>query len=160
MQKKGLKTAILLIFSGAVLSGQVRVVKTEDVLKLTSHPDTTYVVNFWATWCKPCVKEIPSFDSLQTKFKTEPVKVVLVSLDFSEDLEKRVLPFLEKKQVQSACLLLDESNPNDYINRFCQQWSGAIPFTLVKKAGKLFYAERSVVMAELEHMIDDVRKSR
>ena len=139
-------------------SGQVPVYKIGDLLSRISHPDTTYVVNFWATWCKPCIKELPSFDSVHVKHHRHAVRVLLVSVDFVEDLNKRVVPFLKSRSIASQCVLLDEVNGNDYINKVSPQWSGAIPATMVIKAGKRVFAEKSLVMAELEHMIGDARK--
>ena len=147
-----------LLLLGHMSVAQVQVYKIGDLLKRIEHPDTTYVVNFWATWCVPCIKELPAFDSLQTKHTGEALRVLLVSVDFAEDLKKRVIPFLESRAVRSQCVLLDESNGNDYINRICSGWSGAIPFTLVKKSTRAVHAEKPLVMAELEHMIGDARK--
>jgi len=61
--------------------------------------DTTYVYNFWATWCAPCIAELPSFIKLQETYKDKPFKLVLVSLDFSKSVEKSLLPFLEKNKM-------------------------------------------------------------
>ena len=55
--------------------------------------DTTYVVNFWATWCKPCVAELPYFEQLTETYKGQKVKVLLVSLDFSKQIESKLLTF-------------------------------------------------------------------
>jgi thiol-disulfide isomerase/thioredoxin len=56
------------------------------------------VINFWATWCAPCVKEIPNFEKLNTTYKASPLKVILVSLDFKSKLEKVVYSVCEEKQ--------------------------------------------------------------
>ncbi|MBI1221537.1 MAG: redoxin domain-containing protein [Bacteroidetes bacterium] len=92
--------------------------------------DTLYVVNFWATWCKPCVKELPYFDQLASKYPDQKIKVILVSLDFSENLKEQVLPFLEKIQIQSQVLILDDPNTTAWIEKVDSSWSGAIPSTV------------------------------
>jgi len=73
----------------------VPVYKTFDDFEPILHQDTdtTYVVNFWATWCGPCVKELPYFEALHKSYKNQPVKVVLVSLDFEKHIVRKLLPF-------------------------------------------------------------------
>ena len=74
-----------------------------------------YVYNFWATWCKPCVKELPYFEKLNADYASKGVKVVLVSLDEKELLEGgKLTDFVRKKQLQSELLLLDAGNPNKW----------------------------------------------
>ena len=99
--------------------------------RLEQKNDTVYVYNFWATWCKPCVAELPYFEQLQANYKDKKLKVVLVSLDFAEDLNKKVIPFMKKKQLKSEVLLLDAGNPNDWIDKISTEWSGVIPATLI-----------------------------
>ena len=126
--------------------------KIDQLLKRIDNPDTAYVVNFWATWCKPCVEELPAFDSLQI-LKMKSVKVILVSLDFSEELDKKVKPFLVKHNIQSECVLLDEVNGNDFINKISLSWSGAIPATLFKKGTRKDFAEAKLKLSQLqEHL--------
>lgn len=127
--------------------------KADDLLRrIHANNDTTYVVNFWATWCKPCVAELPEFEALQKAHASEPVKVILVSLDFREDLEKRLIPFLNKHGYQCEVLLLNESNGNDFIDKIDPRWSGAIPATLITSRrweGQVIL-ERSVTKSMLE----------
>ena len=85
--------------------------------RLENGADTTYVVNFWATWCGPCVKELPFFETLESNNTGEKFKVLLVTLDFVENLESKVIPFIERKEIKSEVLLLDESNPNEWIRQ-------------------------------------------
>lgn len=123
------------------------VYKLGDLLKRIEPADTTYVVNFWATWCKPCVQELPAFDSLTTENKK--LKVLLVCLDFKEEIDKKVNPFLLKKNIKTECVLLDEINGNDYIDRISKQWSGAIPATLIKKGSYKKLVEKKMNLSEL-----------
>src|SRR5690606_6809447 len=46
--------------------------------------DSIYVINFWATWCKPCIKELPAFEKIASEYADKKVKVLLVSLDFPD----------------------------------------------------------------------------
>lgn len=115
------------------------VYKMDDLLKrIHNASDTVYVVNFWATWCKPCVQELPEFEklnimSVNTKAK---VKVLLVSLDFKESLKTKVVPFLNNNKYSTECVLLDEVDGNVFINKINSKWSGAIPATYFTKGNK------------------------
>jgi len=129
------------------LSAQkISIIKITDLEKrLNNDSDTTYIVNFWATWCAPCVKELPDFDSISKMYPSEKMKVILVSMDFKEDLEGKVLPFYKKKKLVSEVYILDELNGNYFIPKVSEAWTGAIPATLIqnnKKKYKAFYEKK------------------
>lgn len=109
-----------------------------------------YVINFWATWCKPCVKELPAFEKLHETYKDQGIKVVLVSLDFPEKIKTGVIPFIEKHQLQSEVVLLDDPDANSWIPKVSEAWSGAIPATLIIKDGKKNFFEKSFTYIDLE----------
>jgi len=98
--------------------------------------DTTYIINFWATWCKPCIKELPYFEEFNNKFKDEKVKVVLVSLDFPKQLESKLVPFVQKRQLKSKVVVLLDGKYNDWIDKVSPDWSGAIPATYIYQGGQ------------------------
>jgi thiol-disulfide isomerase/thioredoxin len=113
------------------------VIKITDLEKrLNAGGDTTFIVNLWATWCKPCVAELPDFEKITEKYTGQKVKVLLVSIDFVEDLDSKVVPFLDKKQLRSEVVLLDEMNGNYFIPKVSEKWTGAIPATLVRNTAK------------------------
>lgn len=130
--------------------------KIGNLLKRINQPDTHYVVNFWATWCKPCIQELPAFDSLYAATKNTKVKVILVSLDFKEDLDAKVNPFLQKNSIKAECVLLDEVNGNDFVNKIANSWSGAIPATLFKNKTSAQLIEKKMKLAELQHYVSDL----
>ena len=104
--------------------------------------DTIYVYNFWATWCKPCVQELPFFDSLNTYRGEIPIKLVLVSLDFDSQIESVLKPFLLNNGIQNEVVVLTDGKVNSWINKVDSSWSGAIPATLILKGNeKLFYEQ-------------------
>ena len=116
--------------------------------------DTTYVINFWATWCAPCVKELPYFEDLTTKYANEKVKVILVSLDFSKQLEKKLKPFLKEHQLKSEVLVLIDPDANSWVDKVNPAWSGAIPATVVYKGDKnKFYEKSFESLVELEEVV-------
>lgn len=147
----------LLFFSVLVQSQNVAYVyKINELINRIDTSQQTLVINFWATWCKPCIQELPAFDSLTAANNT--CKVVLVSLDFKEDIDTKVNPFLKKNRVISDCVLLDEINGNDYINKISESWSGAIPATLFIKKGKKIFVEKKMKLSDLLYYVKEVQK--
>lgn len=132
------------------------VYKISDLLKrIDQTNDTIYVLNFWATWCIPCVKELPEIDSFAMRHKNEKVKVLLVSLDFREEIEKKVDPFLKKNNYKTECVLLDEVNGNDFIDKIDKRWTGSIPATFFtfNNRRKVVFVEKKIGHKELEEML-------
>lgn len=117
--------------------------------------DTVYVLNFWATWCVPCVEELPSFEKITAGFAGQKVQVVLISTDFKRHVDTRVKSFLLEKQLKSKVVFLNEPNPNDYINLINPEWTGAIPATLIVCRNRNFerFFEKQMSYDELETTI-------
>jgi thiol-disulfide isomerase/thioredoxin len=138
-----------------VINAQPRVVKFNAIDSLLHHQsDTILVLNFWATWCKPCVKELPYFEALKKNYISSKVKVILVSLDFKREFESRVKPFIKENNITSEVLLLDEPDYNSWINKVDTTWSGAIPATIVIAQGKKYFFEKEFTSsAEIENII-------
>ncbi len=140
VKHKNFKLSFILLFmmSFYLKSQTVPVYKIDGLLKrIYNTSDTVYVVNFWATWCKPCVAELPGFEKLHKMHINEPVKVLLVSMDFKEELNKKLIPFIAKHNYTTEIVLLDEVNGNDFINKIDERWSGALPATLITSKNKL-----------------------
>ena len=117
---------------------------------LTKTDDKIYVVNFWATWCAPCVKELPYFEKVNKDYKDKNVEVILVSLDFPNMKENRLIPYVKNKNLQSRVLHLDDANEQFWIADINKNWSGAIPATLIyNKDNRKFY-EQSFTQDQLE----------
>ncbi|HJX70554.1 MAG TPA: TlpA disulfide reductase family protein [Bacteroidales bacterium] len=99
--------------------------------RLHQYNDTTYIIHFWATWCIPCRKELPDFDKINTAYKDQKVKVLLVSLDFPDNLSKSLFPFVQQNNIQSEIIVLDDPDSNFWINQIDSSWNGNIPATLI-----------------------------
>lgn len=99
--------------------------------RLYQYNDTTYVINFWATWCVPCRKELPDFERINVEYRDNKVKVLLVNLDFPDNLGKSLVPFVKKNNIQSEIIVLDDPDSNFWINRIDSSWNGNIPATLI-----------------------------
>lgn len=113
--------------------------------------DKTYVVNFWATWCAPCVKELPYFERIHKEYASENVEVLLVSLDFPKQVEKRLIPFINRKQLQSEVVLLDDVNEDVWIQAIDENWSGALPATIIYNKNNRKFYEQSFDYQTLEN---------
>jgi len=113
----------------------------------------TYVINYWATWCGPCVKELPYFEDLLSKYEDDKVKVVLVSLDFPKKVDSKLLPFLNKHNIKSEVVLLDDPKANDWIDRVDPTWEGAIPVTIIYKGDqRTFWDKEFRTFEDLEQL--------
>ena len=117
----------------------------------------TYVINFWATWCAPCIKELPAFEKLNKAYATKNVEVILVSLDFPKQVDKRLIPFINKNNLESKVILLDDVDEDVWIKDIDSTWSGALPATLIYSAkGRKFYEQSfdyELLEAELKALL-------
>lgn len=104
--------------------------------KIAAVNDKTLVINFWATWCRPCVEELPGFEKINAEYADKNVEVWLISLDFHSAVETTLKPFLKKRNIKSRVIHITDTDPNDWIEKVDKNWGGNIPATLVYKSGK------------------------
>jgi thiol-disulfide isomerase/thioredoxin len=96
------------------------------------------VVNFWATWCGPCVAEFPDLVKLSRRYKNKGLVVMSVSADHKSDIPTKVQPFLTAHKADFPAFLEQASDPEDFIDAFDPKWQGELPRTLIyDKHGKL-----------------------
>ena len=100
--------------------------------------DTLYVTNFFATWCPPCMREIPHFVEKMKELKGKPVKFTFVSVDAKEDWNTKVSDFADEYDLRKNVVLFDASMISpDYFTKITKTWDGgSIPFTVIKKGDK------------------------
>ncbi|WP_304236377.1 TlpA disulfide reductase family protein [Jiulongibacter sediminis] len=122
---------------------EIKVIRFAELEQLISESKSKVtVVNFWATWCKPCLEEIPSFKTISEKYRLKDVNLLLVSLDFAKDVE-RVKAFATRKDIGNHVVLLNEPDYNSWIDKIDPKWSGALPATvLLTETGKEFYEKK------------------
>lgn len=135
--KLGFYTALLNTLLLPAVAQQIELATVDQLEhRFAEGRDTTYIVNFWATWCSPCVEELPHFEKFGLAYKDEPVKILLVSVDARSKLSTNVIPFIQKVQLHNEVLLLNETNQQEYIDRISPEWSGSLPATLFVNKGK------------------------
>ena len=134
---------VLFLFQLTLHAQQPSLLSLDQLEKrIQNGKDTTYVINFWATWCSFCNRELPYFEKLNKEYRSEKLKVLLVSVDFISVLKTQLIPFVKKKQLKSEIFLLNEKNQQEYIDRVDKSWSGAIPATLFIKGKNRKFLEQ------------------
>ncbi len=108
------------------------------------------IINFWATWCKPCIVELPYFELINSRYSSDEVEVILVSLDLPTQVESKLIPFVKRQNIQSKVVLLDDPDANTWIPKVNSSWTGSIPATIIYKGGVSRFYERSFTYNELE----------
>jgi thiol-disulfide isomerase/thioredoxin len=127
-------TILVLIFISisSLLYGQninyIKVPDLENILKASENK--LFVVNFWATWCPPCVSELPNFEKVAKEYSKEKVRFILISLDFPGQIEKQLIPFLKKNKISLDVLVMTDVDYDSWISKVDNSWEGNIPATL------------------------------
>lgn len=122
----------LSVFQAIGQPQKIKIIKFEHLQKLMNHiSDTTLIVHFWATWCRPCVEELPSLEKISKEYSSKKIRFLMVSMDFPKDLHDRVDDFIRKNKIESEVVLLDEPDYNSWIDEVDKDWSGTIPATLL-----------------------------
>lgn len=158
-----MKNLFTILLLATVLSAsaqeQAQIVKLSELQNIiNSRSEHIKVINFWATWCAPCVKEMPLFEKLD--LERDDVKVTFVSMDLDLDPDpSKVYKFVARKKLQSEVVILDEANPDSWINAIEKSWSGAIPATIVinGKTGQRKFVEKELHEGDLEKLITEVQ---
>jgi thiol-disulfide isomerase/thioredoxin len=148
---------VSLLLATATLTAQSQQIpkwKITDVEKyMQGGKDEVLVINFWATFCKPCVAEIPSFIKITEQYKSDKVALLLVSLDLPSFYPARVASFAKKNKFTANIVWLDETNADYFCPKIDQRWSGSIPGTLFlnTKTGYRKFFEEEMDALTFEH---------
>ncbi|WP_316803580.1 TlpA disulfide reductase family protein [Pedobacter nototheniae] len=152
---------LFLILAFHTTNAQVKLLTIDELnSRIEKGKDTTYVVNFWATWCAPCVAELPNFEKLRLKNLDQPVKILLVSLDFKSKLNKAVIPFVAAHKIESEVFLLNEANQQEYIQRIDKKWTGGIPATLFVYKKKRLFFEKEFTETDLKNTLTEIKQQK
>jgi thiol-disulfide isomerase/thioredoxin len=135
---------------------EVRLVKIEDVLEeMNKEDDTTRVLNLWATWCAPCVHELPFFEEVyQETHANQKTKIILLAV---EDSEGKVKKLILAKGINATVWLLDEKYANEWISQIEEDWGGEIPVTRTQNnsLSKTLFHSGELSKEELLEMIKE-----
>ncbi|MGE0129201.1 MAG: TlpA family protein disulfide reductase [Blastocatellales bacterium] len=117
----------------------VEATSADEFRQLIAHQrGNVILVNFWATWCAPCVKEIPEIVKLQEKYKERGLRVIAVSMDEPEELETSVRPFVKKRFPNFISYLCKESDHDKFASVIDPAWAEILPTNfLLDRDGKL-----------------------
>lgn len=142
MRQRILSTSLVLLLAGCSQTESgltLENVRADEVSRVAaSHKDSAAVlVNFWATWCQPCVEEFPMIVQLGKQYASKGLVVYFVSVDWLDERD-RVVDFLSAHGVTGVSFIKNQDD-NDFINGTHPEWTGAVPFTLVysKKSGEV-----------------------
>jgi thiol-disulfide isomerase/thioredoxin len=153
MIKRLLFLCTFLLIITAANSQKIAKWKIEDVVKsFSANNDTVYVVNFWATFCKPCIAEIPDFIRLVEKYKKQKVKLLLVSLDLPSYYPVKIAGFAKKNNYKTNIVWLSETDADRFCPMIDAKWSGAIPATIIvnNKTGYRKFVEDQISPEDFE----------
>lgn len=138
---------------------QVDVIKANELFEIVENCERNtniQVYNFWATWCAPCIRELPQFETVNERYSS--VDVTLISVDDVDLLDRKVIPFVNKMEIKSRVVLLDEVDFNEIIDRIDKNWTGAIPITLIIDCSnhKKYFYEKAFEENELDETIKEI----
>ncbi len=124
---------------------------------ISTQKNKIFIINFWATWCAPCIAEFADFQHFHQKNSDKNVELLLISLDFTSELEK-VNNFIAKKGILPSVYLLNETDQNLFINKVSNIWEGTIPATwfINNKNGKKLLIEKPITELEINNYLAQI----
>lgn len=160
MKNKILTLIIMLGFLGNLHAQDIPRWKLADLENAIAKAEKPTIFNFWATFCKPCIEEIPYFQQLVKKYNDKGVQLILVSLDLPEAYPKRISLFANKLKFTAPIKFLDETNADLFCPVVDAYWSGAIPASLFinNKTGYRTFFEDQLSKEKLEIEIQEMIK--
>ncbi len=122
--------------------------------------DTLYMVNFWATWCMPCVQEMPDIVKFADEMEGSKFRLILVSLDDPAQMESRIKPFVSRYKIEGKVIILDDPDANSWIPKVHPDWMGAIPATIFYSSGYREFHGEMIDYKTLKETIEPKKRKK
>lgn len=134
---------------------RVKIAELDLLIRQSEHP---VIVNFWATWCKPCVEELPSLIREMKAHKEDSLQLILVSLDDQETYNGKLKTLIRERNYEGLFLWLDETNADLFCPVIDSSWSGAIPATLLlnKKRNYRKFVEAKLADESIKQLLNEM----
>lgn len=143
--KRVLFITVNIVFVSTVFAQQINRAKIEEITSYIQKADHPLIVTFWATWCKPCIEELPLLQEVAQQNRSAKVELVMISLDFPEAYPKDILDFIKKKNIDATFFWLNETDADHFCPVIDKQWQGSIPATLFVNPKNNYRDRKSVV---------------
>jgi len=154
---------ITCVFIVTNLSGQdIKAIKVTELAKTIKESKSPLIVNFWATFCVPCLQEIPYFQELTEQYKSSNVSLIFVSLDLKEAYPRKVNEMAKKLNLVNPVVWLNETNADYFCPKIDTSWTGGMPSTLFvnNSTGYYKFFEDQLSKEKLEREIQEMVKPR
>ncbi|MFI5154844.1 MAG: TlpA disulfide reductase family protein [Chitinophagales bacterium] len=156
--KRALVVAGILMLPCILAAQEIKKINVKDLqayIQESSHP---LIVNFWATYCVPCIEEIPYFQKAVVNYKDKGIELLLVSLDLPGYFPEKITAFAQDKHFTAPIVWLNETNADYFCPIVDKRWSGGIPSSLFINNKTHFrkFFERQLTEQQLEETIQNM----
>jgi thiol-disulfide isomerase/thioredoxin len=153
---------ILLILSAGSQAQNVKAVRVAELSRTINESKTPLIVNFWATFCVPCIQEMPYFQEMAQQYKSQNISVIFVSLDLKEAYPAKVNAMAKKLKLTSPVVWLNETNADYFCPKIDTTWSGSMPSSLFvnNATGYHKFFEDQLSKEKLEKEIQEMIKPK
>ena len=160
--KKSILFFVFAFFLTTANAQEIKKWKVQDLEAAIKNADKPTIINFWATFCKPCIEELPYFQETAKKYDSAGVQLILVSLDLPQAYPKKISAFAAKNKIKAPIVFLDETNADLFCPRVDPNWSGAIPASLFvnNKTGYKKFFEDQLSKEQVEKEIISMINSK
>lgn len=136
---------------------KISISELNDYINASNHP---LIINFWATSCGPCVREIVYFQTIVEKYQDKKVELLLISLDIPKFYPQTIAAFAKEKNIHAQIFWLNENDPSFFCKKINARWTGDIPSTLLinNKTKKNIFFERQLTVPQFDIEIKNLVK--
>ena len=120
-------------------------IKSAEAIVKNQNSGKLRLINVWATWCGPCVQELPEFIKIDRMYRERDFEFITISLD-QPDKKAKVLERLKKLEAANNNYIFTGSDKYALIEKIDPKWQGALPYTLlVEPGGKIVYGKQGAI---------------